>query len=74
MKNTIKCPKCKGAGEIDNPVFIGKEFRVKRESRNITLRELSKLINLSPTYICDLEHGRRAWNKAIKDLFEKGLK
>lgn len=47
-----------GAGEMKQPT-LGDKVRAHRESRGITLRELGRLAGVSPSFVCDLEAGRR---------------
>lgn len=73
MKNTINCPKCKGTGEIENPFYIGQKFKAERIKRDVGLRELARRMGYSPAYISELEHGKKAWSKHLKDRFMKEL-
>jgi transcriptional regulator with XRE-family HTH domain len=43
--------------ELDKLVF-GKFLRNKRESKKLGMREMSRAINISPSYLSDIEHGR----------------
>lgn len=43
---------------MQNP-GLGDKLRQLREAAGITLRELSRQAGLSPSFICDLEAGRR---------------
>jgi transcriptional regulator with XRE-family HTH domain len=47
-----------GAGEMKQP-SLGDKVRAHRESAGITLRELGRQAGVSPSFICDLEAGRR---------------
>lgn len=48
-------------------------MRVLREHREISLRTLAKQMDVSPSYLSDLEQGRRAWNAARIAHFKKCL-
>ena len=39
---------------------LGAEVRTRRESLNIGVRELARRIEVSPSYLCDIETDRRA--------------
>jgi transcriptional regulator with XRE-family HTH domain len=43
--------------KLDKLAF-GKFLKNKRESRKLGMREMSRAINISPSYLSDLEHGR----------------
>ena len=47
-----------GAGEMKQPT-LGDKVRAHRESAGITLRELGRQAGVSPSFVCDLEAGRR---------------
>lgn len=38
---------------------FGEYLKVSRKTRNISLRELSEEINLSFSYLCDIENGKK---------------
>lgn len=71
---TITCPNCKGRGEIDNPVWRGKEMRQLRKSASKTLTEVARVMKFSKGYLSDLELGRRAWSESLILAYEKALK
>lgn len=41
-------------------------MRAKRKDRGLSLRETARLIGVSPSYLCDLEFGRRQWSKELR--------
>lgn len=45
-----------------------------RMTKKISLRTLAKALGLSPTYLCDLENGRKHWGDAVREKYEKALK
>lgn len=47
-----------GAGEMKQP-SLGDKVRAHREAAGITLRELGRQAGVSPSFVCDLEAGRR---------------
>lgn len=59
------CPCCGGLGSIRDDRDIGAELRALCLSIGITLREWAKTLKLSPSYISDLELGRRRWNAQL---------
>lgn len=63
------CEHCSGTGFVDDPRELGMQMRKRREEREHTLREIAGKMNISPTYLSDLELGRRHWKKKIKDKY-----
>ena len=43
----------------DSVSTLGDAIRLLRESRGLTMRALATAIDVSPAFLCDLEHGRR---------------
>ena len=74
MREYMKCPKCNGKGEIENPVHVGALFKKGRLIKGLSLRALAQRIKLSPAYVSDLEHGKRNWSQKIKTKYYEGLK
>ena len=64
------CPRCGGHGEEDH--FLGAALRAFREEHGLGLREMSRKIGLSPSYLSDLEHDRRAVSAEIVLLYHDG--
>lgn len=52
---------------------ISEELRTSRRMARVTLRELSKKINISIGELADLEHGRKMWTPELRDLYLKSL-
>jgi hypothetical protein len=61
-ENSLKeCIHCLGTGtEIDNAA-VGLGLRSKRESAQISLRRMAKLMEVSPMFLSHLETGQRKW-------------
>lgn len=68
-KGTV-CQTCGGSGKTVDHADIGRWVKGYRERASKTLREVANPLNVSISYLSDLEHGRRAWNH---DLFERVL-
>ena len=60
---TIKCDKCAGSGRIPDNKAIGHAQHTKRKHEGIKLIHLAKLMGISVSYLCDLEHGRKPWTE-----------
>ena len=53
---------------------LGERIRERREELDLSLREFAKLVNCSPPFISDVEHGRRFPSGQVLELIAKGLK
>ena len=51
----------------------GKEARFQREKQGVSLRSLAREMGITPSYLSDLELGRRHWNMDRIRLFESSL-
>ncbi len=56
---TRSCRHCGGTGKEIDWRAMGRRVRAVRLDRGIGLRELARHVKCSPTYIVDLEAGRR---------------
>ena len=68
----IKCKSCNGKGRILNPHHLGFQLRAFRESRNVSLRQVSRSIGVSAPYLSDLEQGKRGSKRLLE--FEQAYK
>jgi hypothetical protein len=65
-----QCRKCGGTGvRID-----AEQLRFRRLRKGIPLELAAQSMNITPSYLCDLEHERRDWNADLLARFEKALK
>lgn len=62
----LGCEFCRG--EADHKA-IGHRMVQEREKMGMAQSELGREMNLSATYICDLEHGRRNWTPQMIDRY-----
>ena len=58
---------------IDDHEATGRTAQERRWSMGVGLRELARRMGLSASYVCDLEHGRRAWNEDRIRRYVDGL-
>jgi predicted transcriptional regulator len=65
----IICPKCDGLGSIPDPREYGQAMRARRERAHITLRDMAGRLGITPSYLSDMELGRRSWPKKHRDRF-----
>lgn len=59
------CLHCGGSGEQINRVEVGQWVRGYRLRFNLTATKVSRILGISTSYYCDLEHGRKNWNKEL---------
>jgi len=52
-----------------NHVATGAAFRKQRMARKLSIRDLGAALDLSASYICDLENGKRQWNQKLHHRF-----
>lgn len=64
----MKMPSIKKVVHEPDHALCGQMVRQARKGGGITLRELSRRLNISAPYLSDLERGNRKWNS---DLFRK---
>lgn len=60
LESVFDCAEYKGFKKRVTP---GDYIRVYRENAGLTQSELAKRLGVTRAYICDLEHGRRAFSK-----------
>jgi transcriptional regulator with XRE-family HTH domain len=66
------CPACQGVGE--EAYFDGAAFRAAREEQGVSLRELAAEIPCSPSYLSDVELGRRRFSEDFARQYLDALK
>ncbi len=59
------CDKCGGTGRIPDDRIYGAEMRKFREAAGITARTVARRLEVSASYLSDLEHGRRRWTPKL---------
>lgn len=71
----MKCTTCGGTGFLPDDKETGDKFKFWRKEKAIGLREAARMLNISHTYLSQLERGERRWtsiliaeaNEAIKN-------
>ena len=51
--------------DVCRPEFrkaFGAMMKARREDAGIGLREMSNILDVAPSYVCDFEAGRRSWD------------
>jgi predicted transcriptional regulator len=71
MSESRKCHCCKGSGEELDNSFVGKQLRINRINAGIGLRKMARRLKISPSFLSNLEKGKRTWTMS---LMHKALK
>lgn len=48
-------------------------MRAMRKASNKSLRQVARVIGLSPAYVSDLELGRRGWADSLVERYKKAV-
>lgn len=70
----MKCKACNGTGNAIDHRKVGQAFKMKREGRSMTQRDVAMKMNISIAYLSDLENGRRSWNSGLMASYERALR
>jgi predicted transcriptional regulator len=65
----VKCGRCDGTGKVHMADLTG--MRKARDRAGLTLVEMAERLNLSASYIHDIEHGKRACPKDVLEAYQK---
>lgn len=66
-----KCENCSGTGIVQ---FDAEALKFKRLRKGRTLAFVAQRMKITVSYLCDLEHGRRAWSADLIKRYEAALK
>lgn len=65
-----RCARCGGQGWVEGASALrAKRLRLK----DVSLRDVAKLMKISAAYLSDLERGKRDWNADLVNRFEVAL-
>ena len=67
----MNCKHCAGTGVEPDNAAIGAAMRGIRIASHQTLRNVAATMEISATYLSDLELGRRNWNHDILAKFQR---
>ena len=68
-----KCRRCKGSGREPDQVETGLWFRAHRQQIGVSLRLMSKRLGISPSFLSNLEQGRRVWTEEVRNAYKAAL-
>ena len=69
MKN---CSECAGTGTVPAD-DVGPVLREAREKAGLLQKDVAEYMGISPTYIFDLETGRRPWTNEQVGSYQRAL-
>jgi len=61
----MRCWRCGGTGELQDPLVLGQSLRQMRIEAGITLVRMAEVMKISQGFLCDLENGKRAWRGEV---------
>ena len=67
---SMPCPHCHGTGLRLDPIETGRRMRELRKSRNIRMAGIARVLGYSPSYLSDVERGRRPWTLGLVEKYE----
>ena len=67
---TKTCPRCGGRGTVPDET-VGPSLKAFREKSGVALLKLSKELELSRTFLSDLEAGRRNWSPLLIEKYRR---
>lgn len=69
-----KCSHCNGSGQDIDDEATGRNVKEMRQSYNCGLRELSRAVGWSATYLSDLEKGKRKWTEPKMERYMTAMR
>lgn len=67
------CPHCNGTGKVTDHAALGAKLQRRRINAGLTLREVSKAMGISLSYLSDMEHGRKAWTVTKVEFYKRAI-
>jgi transcriptional regulator with XRE-family HTH domain len=67
------CPKCGGVGEVEDNAVIGTRMLSLRIAKVVTALTVATRMDISRSYLCDLEKGRRQWTPDLKQRYQDAV-
>ncbi|HYE72619.1 MAG TPA: helix-turn-helix transcriptional regulator [Blastocatellia bacterium] len=67
------CPKCHGTGHVDDPRGIGQELQELRKKARLPLRVVAAKMDISISYVSDMEQGRKPWTIAKIEAYRRAI-
>ena len=70
---TATCSRCAGTGLEPDDRAIGRRMREMRLAKGLSLKDAAARMGISPSYLSDLEQGRRRWGTRNVQRYESVL-
>lgn len=69
---TKTCGNCGGSGSVpdDN---VGAGLREEREKAGVTMKDMAEALNISASYLTDLERDNRRWTNELMESYQVKL-
>jgi hypothetical protein len=71
--DTIVCPRCKGCGWIPDHTTYAPVARYERKRIGAVLKQVAKEMNISLSYMSELEQGRRTWDETLINSHRRAI-
>lgn len=69
----MNCPKCAGTGKVTDPYAEGRALREFRKSKAVSLREMSRRLQVSAAFLSDVELGKRGARGRWMERYQAAL-
>jgi len=69
---TQTCGACNGTGTLPSD-DAGPLLKAEREKAGVQAKDIAEALNVSPSYLHDLERGNRRWTNELVESYMKAL-
>ena len=69
-----KCQNCFGTGYEPDQAVVGRKMRKLRVKSGFQIAPLAHAMGISPSYLSDLERGRRDWTLTLRKRFTAAVR
>lgn len=73
MPIKVRCPTCRGKAWIISRRTEGGRLRLVRQNARLTIKTIARALGVTPSYLCMVEHGRRAVTDGLFDDYLKAV-
>ena len=60
-----ECEKCWGTGRVIDHRALGSKARKRRRTLGLSLKAVARYAGITPSFLCYLESGKRAWTEEL---------
>jgi len=72
-QDDLLCVHCEGRGLLKNDLEVGRGLRTIRERFGLEQRSMATAMQVSASYLSDLERGRRNWSSMLVTRYRQAL-